>query len=198
MLFSTVNNLQAIGYPLNWNADYSNGTNYSEYDLHTHKKNDFYLIRRNEVIRFGLFGLGMKFFFEMSSGVFNLRGRRVEIEYHDNNGEVYYLTNNYNRKDLITYKEAHTDFSNQQGLQRSHIKSINFGYKTMFVKDDLEIFFQPVVALPLNQSMYIEVKLTSNKKLDGHLVFKVKGVESERFYAPLEPMVSGQINWTVK
>ena len=198
MLFTNAGNIQAIGIPFNWNADYANGKNYAEYDLLTHKKNDFYLIQKNQVIRFGLFGQGMKFFFEMSDGSFNLNGRRVEIEYVDENGEIYHLTTNFANKDLITYKEAYTDYNNVQGVQKSNIKSINFGYKTRFEQNGANFFFQPVVSLPFNESAYIEVKLTSNRDMNGYLVFKSRGVEVERFYAPLEQNRAGQINWTIK
>ncbi|KOS61411.1 hypothetical protein FJQ98_16840 [Lysinibacillus agricola] len=198
MIFSNSNNLQAIGIPFNWNADYANGKNYAEYDLLTHKKNDFYLIQKSQVIRFGLFGQRLKFFFEMSDGSFYLHGRRIEIGYEDENGETYYLTSNFRDKDLITYKIASTDFSSKQGLQNTNIESINFGYKTIYNKNDVELFFQPVVSLPFNQSAFIEVKLTSNKNLNGHIIFKSRGIEVERFYAPLEANVSGQINWTIK
>ncbi|WP_107951037.1 hypothetical protein [Lysinibacillus parviboronicapiens] len=198
MLFANAGNNQAIEIPFNWNADYVNGKNYAEYDLLTHKKNDFYLIQRNQVVRFGLFGQGMKFFFEMSDGSFNLRGRRIEIDYIDEDGKTYHLTTNFENKDLITYKEAFTDFSNVQGIQQSNLKSINFGYKTTYKKDDVRLFFQPVVSLPFNESAFIEVKLTSNKPMNGHLVFKSRGIEVERFYAPLEANRAGQMNWTIK
>ena len=198
MLFTNAGNNQAIGIPFNWNADYANGKNYSEYDLLTHKKNDFYLIQRNQVIRFGLFGMGMKFFFEMSDGSFNINGRRVDISYEDEYGEVYHLTTNFEKKDLITYKEAYTDYSDVQGVQKSNIKSINFGYKTNYKKNDVQLFFQPIVSLPFSESAFIEVKLTSNKSMNGHLVFKSRGVEVERFEAPLEANRAGQMNWTIK
>lgn len=198
MLFSDGKRYQPVDYHFNWNADYVNGKNYSEYDLLTHKKNDFYLIQKNQVIRFGLFGQGRKFFFEMADGSFNLSGRRIEIEYHTDEGEIFYLTTNFQNKDLITYKEAYTEYNNIQGLQKSNVSSINFGYKTKYIKDDLEIFFQPIVSLPSSSSAYIEVKLTSNKNINGQLVFKSRGIEIERFDAPLEEYVSGQLNWTIK
>ncbi|MDD1502589.1 hypothetical protein PVA17_07385 [Lysinibacillus sp. CNPSo 3705] len=198
MLFADSKNVQAIGLPFNWNADYANGKNYAEYDLLTHKKNDFYLVQKNQVVRFGLFGQGMKFFFEMSDGSFNLMRRRIEVEYIDENGKTYHLTTNFENKDLITYKEAYADYSNAQGVQRSNIKSINFGYKTIYKKDDVQLFFQPVVSLPFNESAFIEVKLTSNKDMNGYLAFKSGGIEVERFYAPLEANRAGQINWVIK
>ncbi|WP_223553120.1 hypothetical protein [Lysinibacillus sphaericus] len=198
MLFTDSRNVHSIALPFNWNVDYANGKNYAEYDLLTHKKNDFYLIQKNQVIRFGLFGQAMKFFFEMSDGSFNLNGRRIEIDYIDEDGEIYHLTTNFENKDLITYKEAFTDFSNVQGIQKSNLKSINFGYKTTYIKDEVQLFFQPVVSLPFNESAFIEVKLTSNKQMNGHLVFKSRGMEVERFYAPLEANRAGQMNWTIK
>lgn len=198
MIFADSRNIQAISLPFNWNADYADGKNYAEYDLLTHKKNDFYLIQKNQVIRFGLFGQGMKFFFEMSDGSFYLHGRRIEIEYINDDGKTFSLTTNFANKDLITYKEAFTDYNNTQGVQKSNLKSINFGYKTIYQKNDVLLFFQPIVSLPFSESAFIEVKLTSNKDLNGHLVFKSRGVEVERFYAPLEANISGQMNWTIK
>lgn len=198
MLFANAGNNQAISIPFNWNADYADGKNYAEYDLLTHKKNDFYLIQKNQVIRFGLFGQGMKFYFEMSDGSFNLNGKRVEIEYEDENGEIYHLTTNFENKDLISYKEAYADYNNVQGVQRSNIKSINFGYKTVYKKNDVQLFFQPIVSLPFNESAFIELKLTSNKDMNGSLIFKVRGIEVERFKAPLEVNRAGQINWVIK
>ncbi|MGE8038008.1 hypothetical protein [Lysinibacillus sp. NPDC093692] len=187
MLFTNSENFQAISIPFNWNADYANGKNYAEYDLLTHKSNDFYLIQKNQVIRFGLFGQGMKLFFEMSDGSFNINGRRIEIEYIDDEvGKTYHLTTNFENKDLITYKEAYADYSNVQGIQQSNIKSINFGYKTTYTKEDTQLFFQPVVSIPFDESAFIEVKLTSNKSMNGHLVFKSSEIEIERFYGPLE------------
>jgi len=198
MIFADSRNIQAISLPFNWNADYADGKNYAEYDLLTHKKNDFYLIQKNQVIRFGLFGQGMKFFFEMSDGSFYLHGRRIEIEYINDDGKTFSLTTNFTNKDLITYKEAFTDYNNTQGVQKSNLKSINFGYKTIYQKDDVQLYFQPIVSLPFSESAFIEVKLTSNKDLNGHLVFKSRGVGVERFYAPLEANISGQMNWTIK
>jgi len=198
MLFTNTENYQAINIPFNWNADYANGKNFAEYDLLTHKKNDFYLIQRNQVIRFGLFGQRMKFYFEMSDGSFNIDGRKIEIEYVKENGTTYPLTTNYEHKDLITYKEAFTDFSNQQGVQRSNIKSIHFGYKTNYKMEDIQLFFQPIVTLPFNEHAFIAVKLTSTKAMNGYLVFKTNGIEVGRFYAPLEANRVGQINWIIK
>lgn len=197
MIFENSSIPQAINIPYNWLADYYDGTSLSEYDLANHTPNDFYSIKQNETIRFGLFGQSMKFFFEISDGSFMLNGKRLDIGY-EVDGKLYMLTNNYNKKDFITYKEAFADFNEKQGDQKTQIQSINFGYKTNYENDGFNVNFQPVVSLPLGASAFIEIKLTTDISVNGDLVFFTRGRESERFHAPLEKGVSGQINWTIK
>lgn len=198
MFFNQQNIPKSINLPFNWVADYFDGTFLSEYDLATHKENKFYSINQSNTIRFGLFGQNMKFFYEAIDGAFNIDGKRIEIMFQEENGIIHNLTNNVNKKDIITYKEAHTDFSNKQGLQRSTTTSINFGYKTMYQTGDLILNFQPVVSLPFNDSAFIKIKITSNKPIAGDLIFYSKRKEVEKFNISLNQGTSGQINWTIK
>lgn len=186
---------QAIDIPYNWNVDYLDGTNLSEYDEDTKKKNDFYQINKDNIARFGLFGCGSKYFYEESDGSFNLKGKRVEV-FYEAEGKQYRL--GFSKKDPITYKQAYADYNNKQGVQKSNIESFNFGYKTSLTDEDVQFFYQAVVALPVYTSVFIEVKISADKDLDGELVFKVKGKEVERFKAPLKAGKAGQMNWTVK
>lgn len=198
MIFNQNQPPQVIGIPLNWVADYFDGTSLSEYDFNTHKPNDFYSIRQKEVYRFGLIGNRMKFYFETVDGHFHINGKRVEISYIDENNNTFNLTNNPYPKDLITYKQAFTDFNKNKIQQKTNIESISFGYKTMINKHDTQLFFQPIVTLPFHQSAYLELKLTSNRDMKGQLIFYVRGKEVERFDAPLDANISGKINWTIK
>lgn len=202
MLFNRAKSLAAIEIPLNWNAEYFNGENLSEYNLETKEKNDFYTIEKQKdqspVARFGLFGQGNSMFFETTDGSFNINGKRVEINYIESNGNVLNLTTNFNKKDLITYKEAYTEYNNKQGVQKSNLSSINFGYKTTYEKEDIQIYFQAIVCAPINENFYIEVKMTANKKLDGELIFKSRDKVIDSYYAPLEENHAGQINWDIK
>lgn len=197
-VFAEKKNYLTREFHFNWNADYNDGSSYSEYDLETGKKNDYYSIEQSKVLRFGLFGQNMKLFFEMVDGSFNINGRRVEIEFHSKDGEVHYLTSNFKGKDLITYKDASVKYNNIEGLQQSIVDSINFGYKTIYSKDELELFFQPIINLPSNDNAFISVKMTPNKNIEGHLVFKTRGVEIERVETSLEANNSYQINWNIK
>lgn len=206
MLFGTSNNLQAVDIPYNWNADYNNGENVTEYDLDNNKRN-FYAIDTSKVSRFGLFGQNKKYYFEMTDGSFILDRKRLDIEYHLKDGRIIGLTSNFEKKDLITYKEAYTDLNiRKQGVQKSNLKSINFGYKTkIFNKDfnkssekdnSLELFFQPVISLDLSGRHFMELKMSSNIEIDGDIVFKLKGQEFERFNVLIEENKTFQISWS--
>jgi len=98
---------------------------------------------------------------------------------------------------LITYKQAYTIYNKNTVIQRTNIESINFGYKTKYVKNDVELYFQPIVSFPSGESAYVEIKLTSSKELDGEIVFYISGKERERFKAHLRKDISGQMNWTI-
>ena len=206
MIFNDSTKYQALTYPLNWCADYKSGEHYAEFDLENGKSNDFYKIRVEDVLRFGLFGQNGKFYFDLD-GSFMFNDRRIEVEYHLSNGEIINLTTNFNDKDLITYKQAYSEFRKVGSKQPSRIESFNFGYKTQLFKDNLQIFFQAIVTIPIkyedsdkNESYrpYMEVKLTSNKELNGDLVFKFRGNEVDRYEAPLEINHSGIMKWTIK
>lgn len=194
-MFEQSLSFQAIEIPYNWNVDYLDGTHLSEYDEETKKKNDFYQIKKDNIARFGVFGCGSKFFYEESDGSFNLKGKRIEI-FYEVDGKEYRL--GFSKKDPITYKQAYADYNNRQGIQRSNIESIHFGYKTAFEDEDIKFFYQSVVALPTYSSVFIELKISASEDLDGELVFKARGKEVERFKAPLQAGKAGQINWTVK
>lgn len=202
MIFNENENLQTIGYPFNWAVEYNDGTYQTEFNFDTHEKNDFYSIQQHKISRFGLFGQGMEFYYSEDGGIY-LNGRRVDIEYYVD-GLVYCLTNN-KEKDCITYKQAFTTYNNIQGEQPSFIESINFGYKTLMTNDDgMQFYFQPIVALPLpryiddKRKVYMEIKMTSNRSVNGDLVFKANGEIIEKFEAPLEVNKSGVLHWTVK
>lgn len=197
MIFSTGQRYEAFKLPFNWVAEYFDGTYLSEYDFSSQKENSFYAINQDFTIRFGLVGQGAKIFFEKFSGVFNLNGHRLEVIYREGNKD-YHLTNTNSKKDLITYKEAVSDMDLAGGGQRTAIQSINFGYKTNIFYDDLQFHFQPIVSLPSGKAAELQIKLTSNKELNGEIIFKRSGVEIEKFHAPLSEKESGHVNWTIK
>lgn len=198
-MFGTSKNALPLEIPYNWNADYRDGSSVTEYDEQG-KKRDFYEIDRSKVLRFGLFGANEKHYFEMTDGSFNINGKRIDMEYILPDGNVIGLSSNFEEKDIITYKEAYTDLNLKvQGVQKSNLKSINFGYKTRICKNidgtEIILFFQPVMSLG-NGEPCIELKITSSEDLDGYLVFKQRGREVGAFNIPLKKDRAGQ--WMIR
>lgn len=198
MLFKDGKNYNAHYFPFNWGAEYLDGTFLTEFDLETNNKNDFYSIQQNKITRFGLFGCGMKLYYNID-GSFILNGQRIEIEYHTDD-QIYYLTSTSSSKDCITYKRKQIDFHPNPQYQFDELISIDFGYKTLLNYNGTQFYFQPIVTIPMNQDngrVEIEIKMTPNKDLNGQLVFKNKGKIIDQADCPLVRNHNTIINWIV-
>lgn len=184
-----------------WVAEYVDGTHIAEYDLHDGKPNDFYAIDKTKVMKFGLIGEGSQTYFDVGNGVFFINNHRLTISY-EANGVEYPLTGRaliYN--DLITYKDAVSDaapFLRGKGAFTNMIKQFNLGYKKKMELLDVNISFQCVLGIPLNESAILQLKITPDKDLDGKLIIRRNGSVVDEIIAPLKAGLSGQINWNIK
>jgi hypothetical protein len=198
MIFKDSTQYDSYYFPFNWGAEYFDGTYLTEFDLQNYTKNDFYSIEQNKINRFGVYGCGMKFYYNVD-GSFNLNGQRIEVELHLND-KIYNLTSSSSQKDCITYKNKQMWFHSDFSVQSDEMVSIDFGYKTLLNYDGIQFFFQPIVKLPVNQErgkVEIEMKITSNIEGIGKIVIKNKhgAVDSEE--CPLELNRSTVIDWIV-
>lgn len=193
MKFGNTKEYKVLSYPFNWLAQYNDDTYLVEFE--NGKKNDFYSIEQYKLDRFGLIGQGMEFYYS-EDGRLCLNGRPIEI-FYKLDGIEYELTSNKER-DCISYKQAYSMFTGRNGKGLSGIESIHFGYKTIIDFDDIQFYFSPIVALPMKGKVFIEVKLTSNKPVNGELIFKSNGVEIERNSVSLELNKKDIIHWIVK
>lgn len=198
MIFKDSTKFDSYYFPFNWGAEYTKGEYLTEFDLETKEKNDFYDIQQNRLIRFGLYGCGLKFFYNQD-GSFNLAGQHITIEYHLGE-EIFDLTSSQMKKDCIAYKQKEMMFHPDLSLQADELVSIDFGYKTLLNFNGKQIFFKPIVKLPVNQAegkVQIEVTMTSNLDLDGKLVFKNRGMIMDSGETPLRQNKSTTVNWIV-
>lgn len=197
MVFDNKDKIKEFKYPFNWGADYKDGTFDREFDDNG-KHTDFYSIRKDEIIRFGLYNESMKLFYQ-EDGSFYLNGQLIEIEYHIKD-KVYNLTCNFDNKDCTTFKQDSMT-PKGRGVQKSKLECIAFGYKTLITaKDDIQFYFKPLVILPFvgDNRAFIETTITSNKNLKGKLVFKNKSKIVDVFDFPLTKNYKSVINWTIK
>jgi hypothetical protein len=185
-----------------WIAEYVDGTYLSEFDLITHRPNSFYSIDKSKLIRFGLVGQGMKFYFEVGGGIFKLNGQMLMFTYIDENGIEYPLSgHNQLYNDIITYKDAYTDgnvFAGGSGVLKSVITQYNFGYKTKININDLSFNFQAICCLPYNKPAYMEIKLVANKNINGKLRIYRSGRIVDEIEAPLKEGYAGFTKWVIR
>lgn len=196
MIFLGNEKLETKELPFNWAVDYNDGTSLKEY-TDSGEKLDYYAISKDNIARFGLFGQGMKLFYQ-NDGSFNLNGQHIEIEYHVD-GNVYNLTCNFEKKDCITYKQMGLT-PRGRGTQNPDLESICFGYKSLITNDNTQFYFKPIVMLPMmyeNKVKY-EISMTSNKDLKGKLVFKNKAKVVDELDFELRKNYTSTKYWYVK
>lgn len=185
-----------------WVAEYADGTKFFEFDPNTKQKNDFYAIRRDSLIRFGLIGHDMKLYFEVFGGFWKINGQLLEIIYRTNEKDYYFTGQPMMYNDIITFKEAESYLNlnafEEGGRGLSRITQYNVGYKTSMKIDDIKFNFKSILSIPFNRPVYMNIRLVSSKKLDGELVIRKNGMEVERVKAPLKRGVGGEFNWVVR
>lgn len=180
-----------------WVAEYINGSHYSEFDFSTKQENNFYNIKRNELIRFGLIGRGFKLYYEAIGGIFKLNGQMIEVAY-EVDGKEYNLTGHqkfYN--DIIAYKDAESVLTLNSTGTKDHITQYNFGYKVGLKFNEVNFSFKPLFKIPFNKPMYLNFRLVADEDLNGFLLIKRNGFVVDRFRAPLQKNVSGELNWSL-
>lgn len=186
-----------------WAAEYADGTKLLEFDPQTKRPNKFYDIRKQDLIRFGLIGLGYKMYSEVYGGFMVINRQLFEVVYKVGDKE-YYLTGQpkmYN--DIISYKDAEatanvTSKGAPNGKFSNRITGFNFGYKVQLDVEDVKFNFRLIYSVPYNSPAYLNFRLVANKKLDGKLVIKRNGSAVAEFEAPLEEGIGGELNWVVK
>lgn len=184
-----------------WVAEYYDGTHLSEIDFVTMKSNSFYGIDKTKIIKFGLLGENSQAYFDVGNGIFTLNKHRLTVSY-EANGVEYPLTGRtliYN--DIITYKDAVSDaspFMKGKGAFTNKIMQFNVGYKKQMELEDVNIYFQCVLGIPLDSSAFLQIKISSDTDLDGRLIFRRNGEIVDYLNAPLKAGLAGQVDWTIK
>ncbi|MCD3340469.1 hypothetical protein G8T81_15390, partial [Clostridium botulinum C/D] len=79
-----------------------------------------------------------------------------------------------------------------------NIYGYNLGYKTKVIKDDIEFYFKPILNISQDQPFNFQIRLVSNKDLDGEIVIKVNNFKQYNIYAPLQKDKGGQLTWIVR
>lgn len=186
-----------------WVSEYLNGSLIYEYDKEKGIENNFYSIDKNQLLRFGLIGHGMRLYYETFNGSFFLNDKKVDVIYKDENGTEYNLTNNnsfYN--DIIQYKDCssvmNTRKLNNNIFQHSErIESYNFGYKHKLSINGVNFSYRLIVKIPYNQPVRLNIKIVADKTMNGSLIIRKNNYEDIKYYAPIKANNGGELDWVV-
>ncbi|KAF6565474.1 hypothetical protein G9G63_09970 [Paenibacillus sp. EKM202P] len=185
-----------------WVADYWDNTFLSEYDTQINQYNNFYSINKEKLLTFGYIGEGSQVYFDVANGIFNVNGHRFMISYATEENEYPLTGRTYLYNDIIQYKDASSNANlltrEEYGKFDSRIEQYNIGYKKEMLLLDANINFQCICSMPLRGITYFQIKITSNKDLDGKLIIRCNGIVSEEIHAPLKANMSGNIHWELR
>lgn len=85
-----------------------------------------------------------------------------------------------------------------EGAFTNSILSFNLGYKKKLDLGDMNINFQNVLSIPMNESAFMQIKISADKDLDGKLIIRRIGTIVDEIHAPLKACMSGNLNWTIR
>lgn len=85
-----------------------------------------------------------------------------------------------------------------EGAFTNSILSFNLGYKKKLDLGDMNINFQNVLSIPMNESAFMQIKISADKDLDGKLIIRRNGIIVDEIHAPLKADMSGNLNWTIR
>jgi hypothetical protein len=182
-----------------WVVEYSNGTFLSEYDYSTKEKNDFNTIRKQDVIRFGLFGHGFKFYYETFGGHFKTPFGMIDFVYKTKDKEYALTGQNVFYNDLITYKRGVATFNPLYGQREAStvIDEYVFGYKQKLSFDDIDLNFKALFKIPFNAPMYMTIRLVANQDIEGILQIKRGGIAVDEIDFSLIKNLAREHDWMV-
>lgn len=148
-----------------WFAEYEDGHILKEFDKEV--ENSFDYIEQDHVNIFGLAGLnGNVISFNKEDGRFKIAGMELEFEIRDKDVISY----GSNKKDLITFKHAYTDFKFGEVMGQTVIDAYYIGYKTKTAtKDEKLIDIKIIFCIQPNKSLSCGIRISSENPLGKEL-----------------------------
>ena len=196
--FHKKNVISTINQDFIWLAEYANGSYLSEFDLKTHKSNNFYAIDKSQIIKFGLIGQNMSFYYDVFGGSFFINGEKIDFIYKVEN-KIYRLTNqNLMYNDIITFKDAYSDLNpKQREKNKSNIVQYNVGYKVNLSFEDCSFHFKVILEIPYNKAVSMEIRIVGEQDMNGDILVLKNNQIHNALSMPIEKGVGKEINWIV-
>lgn len=189
-----------------WLAEYADGTYLTEFDLNTQKPNKLDMIRKTDIIRFGLVGIDVPVYYEVYGGYFNVAGRGIQVRYEEDGKEYYLIGQNkpYNNFLSIKRGESVLNFGDLTrdvvawGKNAGQIIEHTFGYRENLEVNGVKFIFEALCTIPYQKPVFMTFKLIADKDMDGKLVIMRNGKDFTSIEAPLKVGELGETSWMVR
>lgn len=196
-MFKYLNNYSPVSQDFIWVAEYIDGSHFAEFDFVTKKNNSFFSIDKSKLLRFGLIGHGMHFYFDVD-GVFHLV-QPYEFILKTEERKILLTRQKDLCSDIITFKDAESviDLSGKSSTPSGNIMQYNFGYKTTFNIDNLQIHFKPICKIPFNKPVHLSFWVSVNKEINGTFQILNNGIVIFENEISLTSNQGAEMNWVV-
>lgn len=185
-------------------AEYADGSYVTEYEELTAKRKPFDNLNPNNVIRFGITGIGVPLYVESHGGYFHISGRNIQVKYVVGNKEYYLIGHPRFYRNFSYYKTGVAELSMSPkaemvawGKPDGEIVSFHFGYDEHILTEDVMFKFKAICNIPFQDKVTMTFELHADQTLDGEFVIIRNGQEVHRESAPIDPEEGGKIEWAV-
>jgi hypothetical protein len=161
------------------------------------KENEWNSINRKTLKEFGLFGRGVKLYYNINDGIIHIDNRTIEFYFEDENKSIIKLSgrNDIKYNDIVQFKHAYWDFDKKLGLQTHIIDAFHFGYKCAIPVKNSNIYFQFLFRMPMGQPIKLGFRFAPEFPLNltGKLHVIIDGEEDENPTKILVPAKSSEV-----
>lgn len=179
-----------------WIAEYDDGKIIHEFNLETKEENFFSDLEQNKIVRFGLIGRGMKFYFETFGGFFKIAGQMIEASLKTTN-YLFDLTGR--NEDAVTFYNTKSEtITLENGSTEEKIYQYNFGYETMLNINGFTIDFTATCCITYGEPIKIIFNAINNLPTDGNVRIKKNGEIVEESYMVLEANTLNTYTYVLK
>ncbi|WP_343216136.1 hypothetical protein [Clostridium mobile] len=153
---------------------------------------------KDKLIRFGVVGHGVRTYFNALTGVFTFDQNKIEILYRTKDRDYILMGQDVKYNDIIYFKNAYSQM-NYSGKSSTNFCGYNFGYKNQILYNDgTMLYFKPILNIPVDQPANFQIRLVSNKDMDGQIIIKVNDFKEYKLNAPLDKNVGGELTWFIR
>ncbi|KGM93320.1 hypothetical protein IRP63_14525 (plasmid) [Clostridium botulinum] len=192
-------------YDFMWIAEYDDGELLTEYNpQYNPRTTDFYSIDKSKLLRYGYIGSGLRVYFNVYDGIFNINNSTYEIFFKYNN-QLYSLTNMLGVKynDIIQFKRRTAYFNpltgESCGSMNGNIDSYNIGWKSKLYIGNIEFSVKAIYSIQKNELPLLQIKIVPNQDFQNcEVVIRKDRLIEYNYPCNMKSNIGGELQWVVR